>query len=687
MDQRTPSPQSLTCSPQYKALLDVAESLITHQDLTGLLQDLSRQLPPIVPFQFIGLVLHLPESNLMQDHLIHSNVPADIEGGKTWRLDAHPAGLAWETQQPVVIKDVSREHRFPESMTLMREDGIQSLCVVPLTTALRRLGALVFAGQTIGRYDQDELEFLQHVTKLVAVGVDNVIHHCELTHERDRLKLLLEVNNTVVSTLELRTLIKKISQCLRQSLKHDYTSLVLYDPRSERMRTHILDFPGSKGFIKEGLETEIDDTPAGTAYRSRRPVVTALQALRNYRSEFIDLLRKEGIQSVCAVPLSSPKRVVGTLNIGSRQDNGFPDAEVALLSQVANQIALAVDNALSYQSVTDSKERLAKEKLYLEEEIRSEQNFRDIIGESPALKAVLDQLKIVAPTDSTVLIQGETGTGKELIARALHDLSGRKRHTFVKLNCAAIPTGLLESELFGHEKGAFTGAVTQKVGRFELADKGTIFLDEIGEIPLDLQSKLLRVLQEKEFERLGGTRTIRVDIRLVAATNRDLLTMAEANQFRSDLYYRLNVFPITVPPLRERMEDISILVRYFAQLYARKMNKTIDTIPAKTMEVLHKYTWPGNVRELENLVERSVILSQGNELAVPLAELKHRVKHNVPSGLTLEAHEREHIHNVLQETNWIIGGKLGAAAKLGMKRTTLQSKMKKLGLTRPGYAE
>ncbi|MGE0474826.1 MAG: sigma 54-interacting transcriptional regulator [Nitrospirales bacterium] len=674
----------LTGSNQYKALLDVSESIVTHRDLADLLHELSQQLPRIVPFNFLGLVLYLPERHLMQDHVIQSNVPADIQGGKTFALDAHPAGLVWETQQPLIIPDLNGESRFPESTALMKEDGIQSLCVVPLTTALRRLGALVFASQNAGMYDNLGLEFFQRAARLIAVGVDNVIHHCELTHERDRLKLLLEVNNTVVSALDLRTLIEKISQCLRKSLKHDYTSLVLYDPKSERMRTHILDFPGSKGFIHEGLETEIDDTPAGKAYRTGQPVVADLTQLQGYRSDFIRLLRQEGIQSVCAVPLSSPQRLLGTLNVGTRQEHGFPNDEVALLAQVANQIALAVDNALSFQKVTDLKDRLAEEKLYLEEEIRTDQHVKDILGESAALKEVLDQLKIVAPTDSTVLVQGETGTGKELMARALHDLSGRKGHTFVKLNCAAIPTGLLESELFGHERGAFTGAIAQKVGRFELAHQGTIFLDEIGEVPLELQSKLLRVLQEQEFERLGSTRTIRVDVRLVAATNRDLLKMVEDNEFRGDLYYRLNVFPITVPPLRERPEDIPLLVRYFAQQYARKMNKAIETIPTKTMDILCHYAWPGNVRELENLIERSVILSQGNQLAVPLAELKMRVKQEGVPGKTLEANEREHILKVLGETNWVISGEQGAAIRLGMKRTTLQSKMKKLRIIRPG---
>jgi formate hydrogenlyase transcriptional activator len=321
--------------------------------------------------------------------------------------------------------------------------------------------------------------------------------------------------------------------------------------------------------------------------------------------------------------------------------------------------------------------------LYLEEELRLEHGFDDILGDSQALKNVLKQVEVVAPTDSTVLIQGETGTGKELIARAIHRLSARAERTFVKLNCAAIPTGLLESELFGHERGAFTGAIAQKAGRFELADKGTIFLDEVGEIPLELQSKLLRVLQEQEFERLGSTKTIRVNVRLVAATNRDLKTLVEQHLFRSDLYYRLNVFPISLPPLRDRRDDIPILVRYFTQHYAVRMKKNIQTVPAKTLEVLSRYAWPGNIRELENLVERSVILTQGVDLQVPMSELQAENRLVTTSATTLEEAEREQILRVLRETKWVVGGPDGAAARLGLKRTTLQSKMQKLNITRP----
>ena len=383
----------------------------------------------------------------------------------------------------------------------------------------------------------------------------------------------------------------------------------------------------------------------------------------------------------------SHERVLGALNVGSVRPDAFQAADAELLNQVAQQIAIAVENGLAYRQIAELKEKLNTEKLYLEEEIRTEQNFDEIVGTSASLKQALEQLAIVAPTDSTVLIQGETGTGKELIARAIHNLSGRRARTFVKLNCAAIPTGLLESELFGHEKGAFTGAISQKIGRFELANGGTLFLDEVGDIPLELQSKFLRVLQEQEFERLGSTRTIRVDIRLVAATNRDLEAMVAERQFRSDLFYRLNVFPIVSPPLRDRQEDIPPLVRYFAQKFGTRMNKRINAIPAETMTALARYHWPGNIRELENFIERAVILSRGSTLVVPLSELKHQRKPDAAGGphgrTTLEEAEREHIRRALQESDWLIGGPSGAAARLGMKRTSLQSKMAKLGIKRP----
>jgi formate hydrogenlyase transcriptional activator len=398
----------------------------------------------------------------------------------------------------------------------------------------------------------------------------------------------------------------------------------------------------------------------------------------------IKMMREEGVRSFCLVPLTTARRRLGALAVGSFEEHHYGGAGLEFLQQVAKQVAVAVENALAFQQIAELKDKLSKEKLYLEEEIQTAYNFEEIVGDSRALKLVLKEVQTVAATDSTVLILGETGSGKELVARALHNRSNRRERTFVKLNCAAIPTGLLESELFGHEKGAFTGAIATKIGRFELADRGTIFLDEVGEIPLDLQVKLLRVLQEQEFERLGSTRTIRVNVRVIAATNRDLDRMVKEQAFRSDLYYRLKVFPVTVPPLRDRPEDIPLLVRHFAQKFAQRMKKRIETIPSEAMQALQTYHWPGNVRELENFIERAVILTHGPDLFVSISELKRTPSHISNSGTTtLEHAEREHILKALHKTNWTVGGPAGAAAKLGMKRTTLQSKMQKLGISRP----
>ena len=398
------------------------------------------------------------------------------------------------------------------------------------------------------------------------------------------------------------------------------------------------------------------------------------------------VIAAEGARSICRFPLIGRDRVLGVLSLGSKRPNAFSADDFAFMEQVAAQVAIAVENALAYQQIADLKDTLAREKVYLEDEIRSELNFEEIVGTSKGLRRVLHQVETVAPTDSTVLILGETGTGKELIARAVHNLSARRANAFVKLNCAAIPTGLLESELFGHEKGAFTGAIAQRVGRFELAHRGTIFLDEVSEIPLELQPKLLRVLQEREFERLGSTRTLRTDARLIAATNRDLDAMVQAQQFRADLFYRLNVFPIRVPPLRDRPEDIPLLVRHFVQQFSRRNNRSIDTIPSETMEGLVRYHWPGNIRELQNVIERAVIISTGPVLKVAVADLKpsRQPKATVKPGPSLKGTlgdaERAEILKALEESNWIVAGPQGAAARLGMKRSTLQFRMQKLGI-------
>lgn len=676
---------------QYQALLEVSEAIARHPDLPALLKDLAQRLPRIIPVNFVALSLYDPERGVMRLHSLEANVPADIIGGQEHALDATPAGLVWETQQPLFIRELSDERRWPMVIALMQEDGIRSCCLLPLTSPTRRLGVLEFASLQTDAYGKTDLDLLQQVARQVAVAVDNVLNReaasasrLDVERQRDRFGLLLRMTNAMVSKLELRELFSAVSLSLREIVPQEYASLVLYDGEQDRLRLHALDFPDNDGVLVEGLTAGTTGSPAAVALRTKRPVVVGEEKLATFGHDVVRLLVGKGFKSICSLPLLSRDRAIGCLNLASRRAEAFSESDVDFLSQVAGQVALAVENALAYQEITKLKDRLAKEKLYLEEEIQTAYNFDEVVGDSKPLKRLLKQVQTVAPTDSTVLILGETGSGKELIARALHNLGERKDRTFVKLNCAAIPTGLLESELFGHEKGAFTGAISTKIGRFELADRGTIFLDEVGEIPLELQVKLLRVLQEQEFERLGSTRTIRVDVRVVAATNRDLAKMVEEQQFRSDLYYRLNVFPVTVPPLRERVEDIPILVRHFVQKFGMRMKKRIETIPAEAMKTLQRYSWPGNIRELENFIERAVILTAGADLFVPISELKpHQPASGNGAPTTLEEAEREHILKALRDTNWTIGGAAGAAARLGMKRTTLQSKMQKLGITRP----
>lgn len=679
---------------QYRALLEVAEIIAVHRDLSALFDDLARRLPDIVPFDYINLVLHDPRQQVMRLHLLAVSEPTTIRPGLELPIDSSPGGLVWSTQQPLVVEDLSLEDRFPELTPLLLEHDVQSICVVPVTTALRRLGAMGFGSRQRRPYDDAEVRFMQQVAKQVAVAVDNVLHdeaaeaaHQQLAHERDRMRLLLEVNNAVVSHLALDELFPAVSGCLRKVIPHDGSALVLWDAETQRYRVHVLSFASNESFVLEGTAEAADKTPAKTAICERRTVLLGERELNELAADSCcaQYWIAQEMKAFCSMPLVFGDRVLGTLDIGRKCEQSFTAEELELLGDVGKQIAIAVENARAYRQINELKDKLAKEKLYLEEEISTEHNFGEIVGESKALVRILKEVETVAPTDSTVLICGETGTGKELIARAVHQLSPRRERTFVKLNCAAIPTGLLESELFGHERGAFTGAISQKIGRFELAHEGTLFLDEVGDIPPELQPKLLRVLQEQEFERLGSTRTIRVNVRLLAATNRNLAEMVADGHFRSDLYYRLNVFPVALPPLRERPDDIPRLVRHFAFKVARRMGRQIETIPAETMDALVRYGWPGNIRELENVIERAVILSPGAMLEVSLGDLKRSTPPSngvARPAVTLDDAERAHILRALEDAEWVLGGANGAAARLAMKRTTLQSKMKKLGISR-----
>ena len=517
-----------------------------------------------------------------------------------------------------------------------------------------------------------------------------------LQRQNERLQLLLNLTNRITSNLDLREVLRAISANFRELMRCDGAGVWLPGEEAGTFKLYAFDAPVSKGFAREELIiTPAQDDPGKRAFETMKPMVATVEEIgwpgggEGYR-----LAVAEGVKSACFIPLVSRGRALGDLMIVRKTEGTFTAEDIDFLSQAAGQIAIAIENALAYREISELKDKLAQEKLYLEEEIRSEMNFAELVGKSSALRKVLKRVETVAPTDSTVLIYGETGAGKELVARAIHDLSPRQSKAFVKLNCAAIPTGLLESELFGHERGAFTGAIAQRIGRFEVANGGTIFLDEIGEIPLELQTKLLRVLQEREFERLGSSRTLRTDARLIAATNRDLEAMVAEQKFRSDLFFRLNVFPIQVPPLRERHGDIPLLVRHFAQQFSKRMNKTIDTISSATMDALSRYHWPGNIRELQNVIERAVITSTGPVLKVDVADLKiskssspaekSSAQGSTNDGLrnVLEQTERQQILKALKQSNWVVAGPKGAAAKLGMKRSTLQLRMSKLGISR-----
>ncbi len=532
-----------------------------------------------------------------------------------------------------------------------------------------------------------------------------------LQQQNDRLQLLLKLTKSITANLELKDVLRAIAANVREVMRCDAANISLPGSEPGTFRVFALDFPGMKGFAKEELlVTETEDSPARLAFETLKPVMWSLGNAPP-GSFGRKIAATEGIQTICFIPLVNRGHAVGNLVLARTTEDTFTQEDVEFLSQAAGQIA--IENALAYREISELKAKLAQEKLYLEEEIRSEMNFEQIVGSSPELKHVLQLVETVAPNDSTVLLLGETGTGKELIARAIHDRSRRKERTFVKLNCAAIPTGLLESELFGHEKGAFTGAISQKTGRMELADQGTLFLDEVGDIPTEIQPKLLRALQEREFERLGSTHTRKVNIRLIAATNRDLEKMVANREFRSDLFYRLNVFPIRIPRLRDRREDIPLLVSYFVQKFAQQMQKRIDAIPVAVMKGLTAWEWPGNIRELENFIERAVILTRGKSLEAPLSELRRPIADTLPATAahpagddiarivkeTISAlngkkdradefarKQREEIVRTLTESKGRVGGADGAAARMGINRTTLLARMKKFGIDPRQYA-
>jgi len=666
---------------RYGALLEVMDLMVHHGSLPELFPELTKRLHQIAPFELASFSLHDPEKNVMRLHLLEggeaSSAPTEFS------IDRSPSGWVMQTQQPLVVPEVKEETRFPNFFAVLHQKGVRSYCVLPLTTAQKKLGAMGLGSCQANAYGERDVQLLSGFADLVALLMESALTRQALKDEKERFRTLLEVNRTLVSQCDLPGVFPTISETLRRVFPVDYASISLHEKDTNEMRIHVLDNPVAG--LEVGSLVPASDSVAAHAMRTGEVKFISRADPESSRSSVVNRMFDAGVQSGCCIPLVTRNGMLGTLNLASKEENAFTPQHLDLLQQIAGQMAIALENARAYQEIAHLKDRLTEEKLYLEGEIRSKVNFEEIIGESPVLKRVLAQVRTVAPSNASVLIMGETGTGKELIARAVHRMSSRKDNNFIKVNCAAIPTGLLESELFGHEKGAFTGALTRKLGRVELADKGTLFLDEIGDIALELQPKLLRMLQDQEFERLGSVRTIAVDVRVIAASNRNLAESVAERQFRSDLFYRLNVFPIRVPALRERPKDIPLLVRYFVQKFAGRMNRQIETIPTETMNALMGWEWPGNVRELENFIERSVILSEGHVLRAPLAELRPDYESNARSEVTLEKVEREHIIRVLREAGGVVAGPRGAAARLGMKRTTLQSRMRKMGIIRSDY--
>jgi formate hydrogenlyase transcriptional activator len=697
-----------TSSHRYEAVMRISEAIAACREPEELASTLADEIGRLLHFEHLFFVV-LKENSKEIEYLVWGKGALPFPD---LPIEESPIWHAMASEDPQHTADWDTEERFPQFKDWAKKMGLGSGVRVPLTTPHRRLGVFGISRDTVNPFSEEEISFLALIGRVVAFALDDGLNLRRAQHQNDQLQLLLNLTNRITSNLEPRDLVRAIAANIREVIRADAVTVALPDAASEKFRVLAMDFPHGKGVAKEELLV----TPTAAvkkALDTLKPVVVDMRERNELTSEASDIVAAEGIKTFCSIPLANRGRALGILSILRTTETPFSPEDVDFLSRASGQIAIAIENALAYREISELKDKLAQEKLYLEEEIRGEMNFENIVGNSPTLKHVLELVETVAPNDSTVLLLGETGTGKELIARAIHDRSRRKDRTFVKMNCAAIPTGLLESELFGHEKGAFTGAIAQKVGRLELADQGTLFLDEVGDIPIEIQPKLLRALQEREFERLGSIHTRKVNVRMVAATNRDLEEMIAKKEFRSDLYYRLNVFPIRIPPLRERKEDIPLLVSYFVQKFAKQMQKKIEGISPAVMKGLTAWEWPGNIRELENFIERSVILTRSKSFEAPLAELRrsntqepavtmqssgkediarivketlHVLNGNKTAADERSQKQREEIMRVLGESKGRVGGTDGAAARMGINRTTLLSRMKKFGIDPGQYA-
>lgn len=707
---------------RYEAVVRISEAISACRGTEELAKALADQLSGIVAFDRLDVVVQKEDSK-DYEWVAWGKGPLPVPDVPAEEL---PIWHVYNTQEPLHIPDWNRDDRFPRLKQWLAETGVDiasigSVVLLPLTTPHRRLGTWGISSAHGITYTAEDIGFLGLISRVVAFAIDDGLNlkraqdaQARFQRQNDQLELLLNLTNRITSNLQLREVLRAISANIREVMHCDAAGIMLPGSEPGTSRVYAFDFPSGKGLVTEEMVFPLGpNDPAKRAFDTLLPVIMTVADTDDHGTGY-EIAISEDIKSVCFIPLASHGRALGTLAIARASEGSFTEEDVEFLGRAAGQIAIAIENSLAYEEISELKDKLAQEKLFLEDEIRSEMGFEQIVGTSATLKHVLQLVETVAPSDSTVLLLGETGTGKELIARAIHDRSRRRDRTFVKLNCAAIPTGLVESELFGHEQGAFTGAIRQKIGRMELADLGTLFLDEVGDIPAEIQPKLLRALQEREFERLGSTQTRKVNVRVIAATNRNLEKMVANREFRSDLFYRLNVFPIRIPPLRDRREDIPLLVTYFVQKLAKQMQKRIETIPTAVMKGLTAWEWPGNIRELENFIERAVILTHGRSLEAPLAELRKAsadaaapaaarpgqediariVEETINAALNRRKNlsdeysqkQREEIVRALTESKGRVGGPDGAAARMGIHRTTLISRMKKHGIDPRQYA-
>jgi formate hydrogenlyase transcriptional activator len=690
-----------------RLLLEITNAVVSELDRRRLLNAVSQLLRDKIPHHFASIGLWEEEEQRLRRHALVVSVEHSLlEEGRLIGIGS-PADVAFRRGETTVFNWDDIVALGEPALSRMAVEGVRAICCVPLKTARGAYGVLNLGKAEDDAFAEDEVDLLQEVARQLAIAFENAFsfekaerYRQESLAQRDRLQLLLDINNQLLAQPESHARRITVLEVVRPFVAHDYAALVIWDAEANELRVEANTYYDARGVFEPKLPLPLGRSPSGLAFEERRIRTFTRSEVEQFDPAVMRPLTADGLGPMCCVPLITQRGTLGTLSVARRGSDGFSVSEVSLLADVAGQVAIAVANTLAYQEISALKDRLTEEKLYLEDEISLQHDFKQIVGASHALTSVLRQIRTVGPTDATVLLLGETGTGKELLARALHDASRRRAQTFIRVNGAALPASLIESELFGYEKGAFTGATANKVGRFELAHRGTLFLDEVGEIPLDVQPKLLRALQEQEFERLGSTRTQKVDVRLIAATNRDLNQMVADGTFRSDLYYRLSVFPIFVPPLRERPEDIAPLVHHFVRKFSREIGRNIDTISASTMDALQKWPWPGNIRELENVIERAVILTTGSTLQVPASAFQGGppVPRPVtavvaagapagaaPAGTSYQDGERELILKALRDTNGVIAGPDGAAARLGLKRTTLHSKMRKLGIERPSF--